>query len=241
MDISSFDKARPHIEEYLRVGKEKLETAIILKKSKKYPNAITEYIGAYEEIGQALFLTDKISHNEEITENDLKKYIKPASHAKKILAHYITRKEQMAKNSDEAFEKIKKSEIGELFRNPYTREKTIDETNKRISIYSKLNKLRQTFDYSHDLSGQITTHDYAEDDLDSLCYLLESECLTSYYQVKLNLEGRSIRSPNYTDETVLSKIASLPSIKELTELNKKSNTKNNQRLKRKGLRFINSF
>jgi len=241
MKESSFDKAKPHIEKYLSVGKAKLETAVLIKKSKKYSNAIPEYVGAYEEIGQALFIMDKISHNEEIAENDLKKYIKPASHTKKILTHYITRKEQLEKNSNKNFEKVKKSKIGELFSNPLDRKTIVEKTKKRISIYNKLNNLRQTFDYSHDLNGQITTHNYDKEDLNALCFLLESECQVSYYETKLGLEGHSIRTPDDTDETYLAKIASLPAIRKLKELYEKYNSKQNQNLRNKGLAFINSF
>ena len=238
----SFDIAKPHIEACLKLGYEKLELAKLLKKEKKYPGAIVAYVEAYEEIGQALFLTEKINDSKEINENDWNELTKPGTHQKKILIHYIARKDQLEKNTNEEYEKVQKSKIGKIFVTDGTREDNIKAIEKRISIYNKLHKLRQTFNYSHDLQGRIMSHDtYDKKDLESLCYVLESECFTSYYVVKLGLEFQAITLPNDTEDTSISKIVSLPSVKKLKELFQKSLTSSNYVLFDRGLKFINSF
>ena len=211
MNAKIFEIAKPHIESGLKKGNEKLDIANLLTKSKKYAGAITDYVGAYEEIGQALFLFETISNNEEITENHLKDYVKPGTHDQKILNSYITRRDRIKKHPVEDFEKIKNSKIGQDFHNPYTQEETLQKINKRIAIYSKLHKLRQTFDYSHNQEGQIIKSNYSDDELESVCYLLKSECLISYCETKLGLEGQYLKDQGYDDETILSKIPLLSS------------------------------
>jgi hypothetical protein len=237
----SFDLAKSHVEAYLRVGNEKLELAMWLRKNKKYPMAITSYIESYEELGQALFLSDKISSSEEITENDWNKYIKPAPHSKKILAHHIIRKNQLNKSTSEEFKKIQQPEIGKNFPEISTREDTIEAIEELIAIYSKLHKIRQIFDYSHNLNGQIMKHDYDEKDLESLCHLLESECHISYYLVKMGLEYHGIELSTDPEEIAMSKIMSLPSTKKLIEISSRFNTVSGKELAQRGLDFIESF
>lgn len=241
LDTSIFDNAKPHVEAYLKAGYDNLDTANMLKKLKKYTRAIPEYVSAYEEIGSAHYIINKISDNEEITEEDLQKHINPGSHLQKILSHYITRRDQMSNHTSGDFEKIKKSEVGKQFPINYSRENTIKKINERISIYSKLHKLRQTFDYSHDRNGQIMNHDYNEEKLKALCYLLESECLTSYYEVKLGLEMRIAKVLNNNVEMELAKITTLQSSKKLKELSQEYNMKDNKIMRLEGLEFIKSF
>ncbi len=240
MVSSSFDIVKPHIEECLKMGNEKLDDAKLLRNAKRYPGAITSYISAYEEIGQALFLVDKLSINEKIAENDLNNYIKPASHPDKILAHWITRRDNFNKVTNTDFEKMKQSKLGKLFSITDTREDAVNKIEERISIFSKLHKLRQTFDYSRDLDGHITNRGYDKPTLESLCHLLECECYASYYVVKLLLEFSTVTSFNDVDE-VLSKIASLPTIKKLKKLYQNYNTQTSLNIRNKGLQFIKSF
>lgn len=241
MITKKFEIAKPHIESSLAKGNEKLDIANLLYKSKKYAGAIIDYVGAYEELGQALFIVETISNDEKISEEYLKDFFKPGSHNQKILSSHITRRELLKKHPIDDFEKIKNSEIGEDFRNPYTLDETIKKINERIKIYSKLHKLRQTFDYSHDKEGQIMNNNYSEDELDSLCYLLKSECLTSYYETKLALEAQHLKSHGYTDEIIFSKITSLPSYKKFQELSQDVNLKINRKRRVKGLKFIEAF
>ena len=98
------------------------EIANLLVESKKYSGAITDYIGAYEEIGQSLFLLEEISNNKEISEESLKDLFKPGTHDQKILNSYIARRNHLKKHSNEDFEKVKNSKIGQYFHNPYNGE-----------------------------------------------------------------------------------------------------------------------
>ena len=241
MITKNFEITKPHIEASSKKGNEKLDIANLLYKSKKYAGAITDYVGAYEELGQALFIIGTISNDEKISEEYLKDFFKPGSHNQKILSSHITRRDLLKKHPIDDFEKIKNSKIGEDFRNPYALDETIKKINERIKIYSKLHKLRQTFDYSHDKEGRINKNNYSEEELDSLCYLLKVECLTSYYETELALEVQYLKSHGYTDEIILSKIPSLPSYKKFQELSHDVNTKINRKRKDKGLKFIESF
>jgi len=241
VDTKIFEIAKPHIEASLKKGNYKLDIANLLTKSKKYAGAIENYVGVYEEIGQALFLYETISNNEKITEDYLKEYFKLGPHDQKILDSYITRRDQIKKYPVEDFEKIKKSKIGQDFHNPYTRDETLKKINERIAIYSKLHNLRQTFDYSHYKDGQITKDDYSDDELEPVCYLLKSECLISYFETKLGLEGQHLKGKGYDDETIFSKITLLQSYIKFKELSKDINSKNNQLRRIKGLKFIQSF
>ncbi len=241
MNVKIFELAKPHIESGLAKGNEKLDIANLLTKSKKYGGAIKEYVGAYEEIGQSLFLMDTVSNNEKISEQELEKYFKPGTHDQKILSSYITRRDGLKKHSDKDFEKIKNSKIGKDFHNPYSRKGTINETNKRITIYSKVHKLRQVFDYSHNRDGQIVKSNYSDDELETVCYLLKCECLISYYETRLDLEGQNLKVQGYDDDTLLSKVPSLQSYQNFKELSKDINSKNNQLRRIKGLKFIESF
>lgn len=234
MVLSSSDIVKFHIEEYLKTGNEKLDNAKLLRKAKKYSGAITSYIDAYEEIGQAVFLADKLSNSEEISEEDWNKYIKPASHPNKILAHWITRKVNFNKATDADFEKMQKSKIGKSFFIPDTRQDALKKIEERISIFSKLHKLRQKFDYSHDLDGQIANHEYDKQVLESLCHLLECECYASYCVVRFMLEVSVITPLDDVDE-LLSKIASLPTAKKLKKLNQDYGTPSNMDLRNEGI------
>ncbi len=237
---SNLDVIKQHVEACLNVAFEKLDVATLLRNAKKYPSAITSYIESYEEIGQALFLTDKISGNEEISENDLNRHIIPASHTKKILTHWVTRREQLIKNLNMDFEKLQKSEIGELFRVTGTKKDVLEKIKGRIIIFSNLHKLRQAFDYSHEMNGQIVNCNYGEKSLESLCQLLEFECLTSYYVVQQWLEYNATAPPDNVDDQI-KKITTLPATMKLKKLAEIYATDTNKKLINQGLKFVGSF
>lgn len=132
MNTKIFEIAKSHIEASLEKGNEKLDIANLLTKSKKYVGAIKEYVGAYEEIGQSLFLYETISNNKKITDDHLKDYFKPGTHDQKILDSYNTRRDRIKKHPIEDFEKIKNSKIGQDFRNPYTRDETLKKSMKEL-------------------------------------------------------------------------------------------------------------
>lgn len=235
-----FEIAKPHIESSLTKGYEKVEIANLLADFKKYSGAITDYVGAYEEIGQALFLIETVSKNKEITIDSLEQYFKPGNHNQKILNAYIARRDRI-ENDPDNFEKVKKSQVGQDFHNPYSSDETVKKTNERISLLSKLHKLRQTFDYSHSRDGQINDDVYTDDILDSFCYYLKAECLSSYYECKLNLEGEDYKSKNHIEDLPLSETPLLPSYQKFKELSKELKLKNNMSRREKGLKFLKSF
>jgi hypothetical protein len=171
----------------------------------------------------------------------LEEYFKPGTHNQKILSSYLARRDGLKKHPDKDFDKVKNSRIGKDFPNPFSKAETIKKTNKRIAIYSKLNKLRQAFDYSHYREGQIVNSNYSDNELEPVCYLLKSECLNSYYSTLLLLEGQNLKDQGYDDDILLSKIPLLPSYQKLKELSKYVGSKNNQLRGIKGLKFIESF
>jgi len=235
-----FEIAKPHIESSLAKGYEKVEIANLLADFKKYPGAITDYVGAYEEIGQSLFLIETISKNKEISDESLEELFKPGNHNQKILNAYIARRDRIEKEPGN-FEKVKKSQVGQDFHNPYNSEGTVKKTNERIALLSKLHKLRQSFDYSHSRDGQINNPIYTDDVLDSFCYYLKAECLSSYYECKLNLEGENYKSKNHIDDLPLSETPSLPSYQKFKELSNELKLKNNMLRREQGLKFLKSF
>ena len=240
MNTSLFDNTKIHIEASMKVGYEKLDAAIMLVQSKKFSSAVPEFVGAYEEIGYALFLSDGIN-NSTLTVDTLEDFIKPGTHSQKILSHYISRKDKMVKNPNDDFEKVKNSEIGKQFAITSSREDIIRKINERIAIFSKLHSMRQIFDYSHNRDGTISNKEHDDVELDDLCFLLESECWTSYYVVKMAFESHTLRSPSDTDDDFLSKITVLPSVKKLMNLYKEYNTPNNQNRRHRGLEFIKNL
>src|SRR5690348_4153625 len=154
-----------HIEVCLKVGDRKLQTGKLLKDKKRYDDAVPSYVKAYEEFGQAGFFKESFSKNREISETDWKVLVRPGSHTAKITSFYIGVKNSLQKMSETEFNNISKSDLGQGFVYTGNKDELLKDVEIKIKIFSKLDKIRQSFDHSHDLSGSIIK--YSERDLES--------------------------------------------------------------------------
>lgn len=232
-----------HIKACLKIGSRKLESAKLLKEGKRFEDAISPYVKAYEELGQAAFFKESYSKNPEITENEWKILVKPGSHTSKIIAFYIGVKNSLQNMSEEAFNTISKSYVGQSFLYTGNKDILLNDVKMKIKIFDKLDKLRQRFDHSHNLDGTIVK--YNERDLESFCELLEFECLKSYYSALLWLDYNKSElprnSPDEAIEEMANKISYLPSMSKLKELDRIGTSVRMRKHRTRGLLFIDSF
>lgn len=232
-----------HIRACLKIGNRKLESAIALKKSRQFEDAISLYVKAYEELGQASFFRESYSKNPAITEEEWGKLIKPGSHTTKILAFYIASKDALKKMTDTEFNAVSKSQLGKSFIHTGTRDMDLQDVEMKIKIFSKLDRIRQRFDHSHELDGTIVK--YTTRDLESFCEFLEFECLKAYYTTMLGLDGMEagfpITFPDEMIDEIANRTASLPSMHKIKELDRIGNTIRMRKYRTRGLLFMNSF
>jgi len=232
-----------HIRVCLKIGDRKLQSAKSLKESRKFEDAIPLYVKAYEELGQASFFRESYSKNPEITQGEWNILVKPGSHTTKILAFYIAAKNSLQKMTDDEFDLLNKSEFGRSFLHTGNRETLLNDTEMKIRIFSKLDKLRQRFDHSHELDGTIVH--YGEKDLESFCELLEFECLKSYHTTRFWLDYKEAGLPaNFPDEMVdeiSNRMTSLPTMTKLKELDHIGNSIRLRKHRTRGLIFMDSF
>lgn len=191
-------------------GKRLNDDANFLQKNKKFSSAIPLYIIAYEEIGKAVFLEDKLYKNEEVSNKEYAEFFSRASHLKKIKVEYQLKKETIEQMSDREFEESKRHILSkkELVWWKTSKKVALLVVEDALLLLTKFNELKKKFlyvDYMND--NWLTEYNrFSKRMLGDLCTFLYTVINESYVRLRFIMDMESIGfhqrgpEPNSEDE-----------------------------------------
>lgn len=203
-------------QECIANSESKLDSAQILAKSRKFEDAITWVIIAYEEAGKADFLINKIVNKETISDSDWDSLTKGGSHTKKLIMYYENRKKTFEVMSDSDFQTLQ-SHYQQTFPVTHSREQILEELQKTIDFFKKLNNLKKTITYVDKTENERLS----ENELSAIFSLLDFETRKSTSLTKFGFDTYSF-VPSGNDSEDLKELDKFDSFKGMVELQKES-------------------
>lgn len=210
------------IQDCLTNSESKLESAKLLGDNTKYEEAIFFAIIAYEEAGKADFLINKIVNKEQIFSNDWDSLTKGGSHTKKLIMYYENRKKTFEMMTDSDFRTLQ-NHYKKTFPVTQSHNEVIDELQKKIDCFKKLNILKKNITY---VDNQQNHPNFTENELNAIYLMLDFETKLSISLTKLGLDINSI-TPTGNNSEDLKQIDKFDSFKKMIELQKESTESNN--------------
>lgn len=205
------------IQDCISNSESKLDSAQILGNNRKFADAISWIIIAYEEAGKADFLMSKLAFNETINDEEWNSLTRSGSHIKKLVMYYENRKKAFESMSESDFATLK-SHYSKSFPISHTRSQIAEELELTINIFRKLNFLKKRLFY---VDANSQSRSFSETELNSIFSLLDFETRKSISLTKFGVESY-LFVPSGDDQKDLKELDKFDSLKKMTSLKQES-------------------